>query len=137
MRAARDTFLIFLNDNITGGIPIHAVRRSSTDPNADQLQIGAVNVKFLDPEFNNKVAVQPVAIDIVHDDELTALDWANAVWNLLSIRMYTELKDYTNPASPVNTGYTIYWPDTLRFRQVESPFYAHFHLRIPLYHHIP
>lgn len=136
MRNVRDSFLMFLNDNLGGGIPIHAVRRDLSNPNADQLQLNAVNVQFLDPVFNNHIANQPVAVSVVHEDELTAVDWMTQLWDLLRLRMYTELQDYTNPASPVNTGYTLYWIDTLRFRQVESPFYTHFHLRMPLYYHL-
>jgi hypothetical protein len=126
---------MFLSDNLTS-IPIHAMRRDTNDPNADLMQTGAVNVKFLDPVFDNQVADQPVAIDIVHDDELTALDWTQQLWNLLSTRFYTPLYDYTIPASPVATGQVVFWNRRLRFRQIESPYYSHFHLRMSLNHHL-
>lgn len=135
MRNCRDSFLMFLSDNLAG-IPIHAVRRDSGNPNADLLQTGAINVKFLDPTFDNQVADQPVAIDVLHDDELTALDWTQQLWNLLSTRFFTEMYDYTNPASPVATGYVIFWNRRLRFRQLESPYYSHFHIRMSLNFHL-
>jgi hypothetical protein len=136
MRKARETFLMFLKDNLDSSIGnnLHAVRFDINNPNTSLIQNNAVNITFSDPVFHNKVADQPVHIDVCHEDELTALDWCRAIWDLMSIRMYTELKDYTNPASPTFPGGVIFWRDTIRFRSVDSPFYSHLHARLSLYH---
>jgi hypothetical protein len=56
------------------------------------------------------------------------------VWDILSARMFTEVKDYTVPASPTLAGGMIFWSDKIRFRSVDSPFYSHLHARMSLRH---
>lgn len=135
MRNVRDSFLVFLRDNLSG-LTVNAVRRDIADPNKDLLQQNSVNVKFLSPNYDLQVADQPVSIDILNDNELTALDCVNQVWTLLSTRFYTEIYDYTTVASPVNTGYVMFWNSKMRFSEVPSPYYSHFKCRLSLNHHL-
>lgn len=135
MRNVRDSFLVFLNANLPG-LVINPIRRDITNPNADLLETNAVNIKFLSPTYDNEIADQPVSIDVLNDNELVALDWATQVWNLLSTRFYTPIYDYTVPASPVNTGYVVFWGQKMKFTDVQSPFYSHLHCRLSLNHHI-
>lgn len=135
MRNSRDSFLVFLNTNLPS-LPIHPVRRDSNNPDADIYQVNAINVKFLSPIFDNQVSKQPVSIDIIHDDELTALDWSQQFWTLISTRFYTNILDYTIPASPVATGYMLNWDRVLKFTDVMSPYYSHLHCTMNLNGHL-
>jgi hypothetical protein len=134
VRATRDTFLKFLADNLSE--TIHPVRRDPDKPDSDLLQMGAVNVQFLNPDYSVHVSDQIVSIDVVHENELSALDMATNVWKLLSTRFYTPKYDYTVPSSPVALGDVIFWSEPIRFRPVHSPKYFHLHCRLALKHHI-
>jgi len=134
MRAVRDTFLHFLADNLTG-VTVHPVRREIDRPDSDRLQMNAVNVQFLNIEPRVHVASQMVSIDVINDNELTALDWVSKVWEILNKAFYTPKYDYTVPASPVATGDNIMWePDGVGFRKVTNDYYAHFSCFLELKH---
>jgi hypothetical protein len=135
MRNARDTFLRFLADNLPS-LTVNAIRRDMNDPNSDTLQNNAINIKFLSPTYDNQIAEQPVSIDILNDNELTALDWATQVWNLMSTRFYTPIYDYTTVATPVNTGYVLFWNRKMRFSEIQAPYYSHLNCTITLNHHL-
>lgn len=137
MRATRDTFLHFLADNLTGRT-VWPIRKSSTDPAKSKLKENAVNVQFLTMTQHMHIAGTLVSIDILHQDELTAVDITQEVWQLLSSAFYTPNYDYTNPNSPVATGENIYWDnDSVVFKPIDnSPNYMHFNCTMELRHKI-
>lgn len=134
MRAVRDTFLHFLADNITG-ITLHPVRREIDRPDSDRLQMNAVNVQFLNIDPRIHVSSQTVSIDVIFDDELTALNWVNKVWGVLNKAFYTPKYDYTVSATPVATGTNIMWePEDIGFRPVTTDYYSHYSCLLELKH---
>jgi hypothetical protein len=136
MRNTRDTFLRFLADNLTG-VTVNAVRRDTSRPDGDKLVTNAVNVKFLNENFDVHVPELIAVIDVIHEDELTAEDMVRQVWEVLSARFFTEKYSYSNPSSPVRVAGNVCWDrDAIKFRPINSPFYAHYTCRLPLYHQI-
>jgi|SRR5581483_1827717 len=134
MRNTRDSFLHFLADNLDG-IPVHNIRRDPNKPDADKIQVNAVNVHFLDVAPDTQVGNTTVVIDVINDDELTALSWVNQVWTLLSSAFFTPKLDYSNPESPVSTGTNIMWDrHKVRFRVIVSDFYYHHSCVLTLQH---
>ena len=133
MRATRDTFLHFIADNLTQ-YTVWAVRKSSTDPSRGKLKENAINVQFLTSRPHVHIASQLVSIDVIHAEELTAVDMTQAVWELLSSAFYTPKYDYTNPAAPTLTGQNIYWEkDSVIFRPIDNdPHFMRFNCTMEL-----
>ena len=123
MREARDSFLHFLADNLTG-IEIHPRRFDPNDPSLTFLKEDAINVEFLGLSLGD-VASQQVVLDIIHTDELTAVDWMQTVWSLFKAAFYTPLLDYSS-GSPVSTGKLLYWGRSVSFRRVYEDNYCRY-----------
>ncbi len=134
MRHTRDSFLRFLKDNLPPTVPVHNVRLDQSAPDSDKLQMNAVNVTFLDVNPSVQVGFTQVEIAVIHDDELTALDWVKQVFLLLSAAYFTPRYDYTNPNVPVATGSNIFWDTATDFRQVFGGFYADYRCTLTLRH---
>jgi hypothetical protein len=125
MRAARDTFLRFLGDNL-GSVAIHALRRDSNNPNASNLQMNAVNVHFLD-SFVDSVSYDTAVVDVIFDDENAGVDAIKSVTDILRASYFTPLLDYTVPASPVPIGGTVSWArKDLKFKSIYNESYCHY-----------
>ena len=138
MRNVRDSFLRFLADNLqTSNIPVHNVRRDTDNPDANQLQNNAVNVTFLNANLTTTVSQQVVSVDVVANNELSAIDWATTLWRILSGAFMTPCLDYTNSSSPVPTGTNVFWNRTsIRFRPVADDFFFRYTATFPLETHI-
>lgn len=136
MRATRDTFLHFLYDNL-GPIPVHPVRKDKDNPSLNKLADDSVNVQFLTQRHRVHIGELMVSIDVIHSEELTAVDWTEQVYDLLSSAFYTPKYDYTNPTSPQGTGTNIYWdPDSVNFIPIDNdPFRMHFNCTMSLKTH--
>lgn len=135
MVQVRDTFLHFLADNLTG-IEVHPVRKDPNDPSAELLKLNAVNVEFLGFDLAVDVSGQQVVIDVVNDDERTAVTWVSSLFTLLSAAYYTPKLDYNTPSSPVPTGTNIMWDrKKVRFRKVGNDNYSHFSCVLDLKFH--
>jgi hypothetical protein len=123
MRNCRDTFLHFLADHsYLTGITVHNIRRDSNVPDAAFIQDNAVNVQFVNSDFGSlgHNSRQLVSIDVVHDDELTCLDWASKVASVLQTAGYTPKLDYS-VTPPASLGTNIRWnPDLVRFRPITT-----------------
>jgi hypothetical protein len=132
-RQLRDSFLQLLSTELAG-ITIHPIRRELNRPDAQKPQINAVNVEFTVLETSVQTPEQDVSISVIHEDELTAVDWVNQLTDLLNKRSFTEKYDYTNPASPVRANGLISWPTRLRFRPVFNPFYFNLNCRFSIRH---
>lgn len=136
----RDSFLHFLADNlqpiIVNGlqvsIPVHNVRRDLNTPGNDQLQMEAVNVKFLNTDYSMEVSNLTVSIDVLYSDELQAAGVQDALFTLLKQAAYTPKLDYTNPANPVDVGYTVFWEPAIKFKPIHDMLYIHYHARFVL-----
>jgi hypothetical protein len=127
MRGVRDTFLHFLADSADlNGVSIHPIRQDPENPNAGLLQANAINVQFLDSNATLLLDTYKVSIDVLNDDENTAVDWVEKVKRLLRYAYMTPLLDYSaDPANPVRKGTMLMWSPP-RFRPVTSAPYAHF-----------
>lgn len=135
MRNARDTFTHFLADNLVGPT-VRQVRRDPNDPSADLLKVNAVNLSFLDVRYRPFVSLQQCVIDVIADDENTAVDWVNLVIELLNEAYYTPLLDYSNPSSPVSAGSNLMWDwGAVNFIRVQNPNYTHYSCTLPLKFH--
>lgn len=119
MRYARDTFLHFLSDNLGSAISVHNVRKDTNFPDAVHLTMNAVNVQFIADSPRVGLSDVMVTVDVVYDDELTAVGIASRLFLLLSASGYTPLTNYTNPATPVAIGSNLFWrQDLVKFRPV-------------------
>jgi len=116
MIEVRDTFLHFLADNLVD-IAFHYVRRDSNDPSGELLLRNAVNVEFLGAELNNDLSKWQVAVDIVADDEETAVTMLDEVWKLLKSAFYTPILNGTG---------NIMWDRRIPFRKVDGAYYYQF-----------
>lgn len=139
MRELRDSFLHFLADNLSSsGISVHPIRRDSNNPGTEKLQANCINVQFLNVEPSVQVGNQLVAIDVIHEEELTALDWMETVWDLLSSTFYAPLYDYSDPANPAPLGTNIMWGrNRVRFKPMNSDFYTRYRCEMSLEYHNP
>jgi hypothetical protein len=136
MRYAKDTFLHFLADNLTG-ITIHPVRNDPSDPKSGVPALNAISVTFMNVDPDTQLAAQHVAVDIIADTEAQADLILNACWLVLGASFSTPLLDYSNPAAPVPKGSNkLYWErDRVKFRRVLSDFYCHYTASIKLKFH--
>jgi hypothetical protein len=125
MRNIRDTFIHFLGDNLAG-LTVHNIRNVKDDPSKSLNQIGAVNVHFLNSNYDIIESEQHVTIAILHENELTAQDMEEQVVRLLQQGAYTPLLDYsTNPnGSPVG-NFTLRWSTRVNFRPISAEHYYH------------
>lgn len=131
LRDVRDTFLHFLNDNL-GSIPVHAVRSDPHNPQAEALKLNTVNIQFLNISLDS-IARQQVVIDVLNDNENTAVDWVTSIWQLLRSAFYTPLYNYSTPSSPVAQRSNIMWGQkSVVFRRVASTNYTHYTCILPL-----
>jgi hypothetical protein len=122
MIPARDTFLHLLADNLTS-IPVHNLRRDPDNPGSGRLQSNAVNVEFLMDGLGTVTSTLTAIVDIVHDDERTAVDWVKQVWDILSAALYTKIYDYTS-GTPVATGWNLSWTQPVSFRPIYDELYC-------------
>lgn len=135
MRSARDTFLHYLSDNLSG-LVVNPVRRDSKNPNLSKPKIGAINVNFFNDLLSPHICRLQVSIDALYADEFDAIDAAQRVVKLLQSSAYTPKLDYTDPETPVPTGTNLYWnPYTITFRQVSSDLYFHYCCTLTISHH--
>jgi hypothetical protein len=136
MRQTRDTFLHLLADNLDPSIPVHALRVDSQSPDGNLHQQNAVNVKFLSTSPNWQVGDTLVEIAVMHVDELTALSWTKAVFDIIGAAYYTPKLDYTDPANPIATGTNIFWDRKITFNPVYSENYYDYRCLLTLNHKI-
>jgi hypothetical protein len=127
IRNLRDSFLHFIADNLPA-ITVHPVRFDSTLPASNSLQVTAINIAFHDATYSaGYPSCQFVTLDILHTDELAALDMEEILVALLQKGASTELMDYTDPAAPVQVSTSLaYWnSEQIKFRTVNSVDYFH------------
>jgi hypothetical protein len=127
IRAARDTFLRYLADNLPS-LTIHNIRVDKDDPQLNEIKLNAVNVAFHNADFAgpSELSQTLVTVDIINDDELIAIDQAEQVSQLLFKAAFAPLMDYTVPGSPVQIGNErLFWSLSLRFRPVHAENFFH------------
>lgn len=132
MTHVRNTFLHFLNDNLSSSYPLHVVRVDPSDPSAAVLKMDAVNVEFLDLGYEANMFHQPVAIDVVFDDESTAMAAMTDLWRLFRAAFYTTLYDYSTPSTPVSLGRSVVWDKKVKFVKVSETSYCHYSAMLTL-----
>ncbi len=124
MREAKDTFLTYLNTNLsalTTPVTVHPMRKDPNNPSSASLQINALNVGFGRVEFGISTTCLYAKLDIVCDSEVTAGYITQQTWLLLSTTFYTPLYDYTVPTAPVATGTMLMWKrDRVKFSPVQD-----------------
>jgi hypothetical protein len=138
MHPARDTFLQFLSDNLSPGIAVHNLRRDVNFPDTAQLQMNALNVQFLSDTPSVCISSVSATVDVVYDNELTAIDAATTVYKLLSLSGLIPLLDYTNQAAPpVSLGSNLFWNvDSIKFRSVFGDTYFRYSALMTLSYHL-
>lgn len=130
MRNVRDSFVHYLADNLPH--PVHVLRADSKDPSASRLQLNTINVDFIDlsPSFGN--ATIRVALDVLNDDENTAIDMVQSIWDLFKTSFYTSVVDYSDPAHPELSA-RIWWEQgQTRFTRVATDRYCHYSCNLTL-----
>jgi len=127
IRSLRDTFVKFLNDQLTGLVTVHVITRDPFKVSGSSLRLNALNVKFLGVGISPLIPSQDVVLDIIHSNELSALALVEVVGDLLTRRYYTPLFDYTNPIVPVAVGNSnVYWGRVVPFRSIYNDLYSQF-----------
>jgi hypothetical protein len=135
MRAARDSFLHFLSDNLAG-LEVRNLRRDPDMPELEFIKPNAVNVKFLDVGLSVHVAPLTASIDIAHDSELSAIDLMKQVWSLLSATGYCAQKDYTDPQNPVALNSNLFWDtNSVSFRPISGDLFSRYNCTLTLSYH--
>lgn len=144
IRNMRDTFLHFLADNLPAN-SVHPVRWDKKKPEYNALQVSSLNVTFHDAVYSPKQPTsQFITLDILHDDELAALDLEESVVALLQLGGYTKLLDYSaasggsygstrfgvtsygDPGPQQVSNFLVFWnPESIKFRTVASADYFH------------
>lgn len=126
IRNLRDTFLHFLADNLTGAT-IHPVRASKDQPQYNSLQVGSINITFHDATYSVRApTTQFLTMDILHDDELLALDLEESLIVLLQTGAQALLLDYSGTTPVQVSNSKVFWNvDTIKFRTVASVDYFH------------
>ncbi len=135
VRNCRDTMTHFIHDNLPEYMPCHPVRRDPADRGADVLAINSVNLSFLNITTGNNTTLctQQLVIDVVHEDENTAVDWVDVVLSLLRAAYFTPMLDYTVSTAPADTDTNIMWDKRrLTFKRITSRFYTHYSLLLSL-----
>jgi len=142
MRNVRDSFVHFVADNIaqfSNGqtIPVVALFRSVANPDGEKFKTNSVNISFVGESLSPTVNTTIVELDVIQSDELTAVDWANSLWQLLSATFYTALKDYSqNPSAPVAQGTNIFWNvNSVGFKPIHDDYYFRYNCRLVLQSH--
>lgn len=133
MRNTRDSFLHYLKDNLPS-LRFHAVRTDKDYPGSELLQGNAVNITFTVSVFTPIENEQVVAIDICHENELTALDWASQLSNLLLTAACTEKLDYSSGTGVSAHDGWIYWKPKITFRAVSDLTGFRYSMYLGLYH---
>lgn len=133
MRNSIDSFLMLLSNNLVG-VTIHAMRYDKSKPELSVFQQNALNVSFLDMDFDTGPSSIMVSLDLIYDKDLDAVIAAQTVMALLNTAASTPKLDYTVPASPVPGKGWVFWSTNVKFRQIVADDYAHFSASITLRH---
>lgn len=127
MRAARDTFLRYLADNLPS-LTVHNIRVDKDDPKLNEIMLNAVNVAFHNSDFvgPGELSQALVTVDAIYDDELVAIDAVEQISRVLFTAAFAPLMDYTVPAAPVQiSNERLFWDLSLRFKPVHSENFFH------------
>ena len=138
MRAARDTFLHYLKDNLPS-LTFNNLRVDKQNPKLNEIMVNAVNVAFHNSDFSGPSELSSLlaTVDVINDNELTALDQAEQIANLLFKAAYAPLLDYIVPSSPVQiSNERLFWNLTLRFKPVHSENFFHMSALLHLSVHV-
>jgi len=131
IRNCYDSFLHFLADNLQD-IPVNPVRRQPARANADTLAMNALNVSVMALDQDVHVSILQLSLDVVNDDELTAVDWVDQIWALLNAALMTPKESYKT-GIPVYQGSNLFWNKSIKFLKVHSDFYAHYTCKITIH----
>jgi hypothetical protein len=137
MRAARDTFLHYLADNLPS-LTFHNLRVDKTDPKLNEIMLNAVNVTFHNSDLvgPSDLSNTLVTVDVINDSELAAVDQVEQISQLLFTAAYAPLMDYTNPSAPVQIGSErLFWALTMRFKPVHADNFFHLSALLHLFVH--
>jgi hypothetical protein len=137
MLSAIDSFVSMLNTELASAPPIHWVRVSPNEPEANTLKLDHLNFTVLSIDQRGPLEEILISLDLLSSDERQALTWMTTVRNVLIQQQYAKEKTYTpNPASPVETGKNISWDsDDVRFTVVASDETSvHLNATFPLTH---
>lgn len=126
MRNAVDSFTMFLNNELAG-ITLHRLVNSPDYPDDGLLKQNALNVSFLTTLFDPHINLTQVSLDVLNEDEFTAISWIEQIQDLLSKRYFTPQYNWTNPASPVAVDGNLYWnEDDIIFRRIPVSHYSQY-----------
>ena len=132
MRHCRDSFIEYLRTEVPNDVTVHPIRIDPEYPEYSEFEIDAINVSFFNSNFSVHISHQMASLDLVYKAELTGLDVAQILFNLLS-NNFIQMYDYSNPSSPVLLRSQIYWDmDTVRFVAVPDDKYFHYNCTLDL-----
>lgn len=106
---------------------MHPVRADKDKPQYNTFQIEKLNVTFHDATYGTRQpSTQFLTLDILHGNELDALDIEETVVALLQEGGMTPLMDYSvSPAVQVSNNLVFWNPESIKFRTVASTDYFH------------
>jgi hypothetical protein len=139
MRAARETFLKFVADNLPDYKVVN-VRFDKVHPAHSDFSQNAINIEFIfdRPSVSGPSGLQ-CSIDIIYDDELTAIDAATALWKLLAASEVTPLKSFAADVSnPTLLGTNLRWDSRqVKFNKLVSELFFRYNCHLYLYYYDP
>jgi hypothetical protein len=138
---ARDSFVMMMYTELTyNSITMNYVYQNPQSPETSKLKLNAVNIFFLSDAADGPLFRTTVSIDIIHDNEFTALTWQGIVVEILRKCGYVKKQDYTTPASPTpqtESGY-IYWEaNKIKWDAIPDDEYVHLNATFDLVHYVP
>jgi hypothetical protein len=126
-RAARDTFLHYLSDNLPS-LVFHNMRVDKKNPKLNEIMVNAVNVTFHNTDFSGPSDLSQVlvTVDVIYDSELDAVAAAESITRLLFTAAFAPLMDYTIPSAPVQiSNERLFWNLALNFKPVHADNFFH------------
>lgn len=120
----RATFLHYLADNLSD-LTVWNIRFDKNNTAQNEPQVNAVNVTFhnIDLTGPSETNEALVTVDVIYDDELTAVAAAEEVANLLFTAAYAPLKDYSLSIPVQISNKLIFWKLSIKFRPVHADNY--------------
>jgi hypothetical protein len=135
MLNASDSFIQYLATELSP-LPVYWWRAGDIEGHAGFLKQDALNVKLMGFWEDGSIEMCLVSLDLLGSNERELLANLKTLRDALLSAQYVAERDFTNVASPVETGRNISWEARkVRFISVRTPSgarYAHYNATFPL-----
>lgn len=134
---AKDSFAMFLATALANeSIPFQWLMKDPTDPSLARLKINAVNLYYLSEYSSDTLDVLRVSVDIIQQNERTALIWQDFLTNLFRTGGIIKNKKYTvDPSNPTDEYGNVFWDiRDMNWVIIAADDYCHYNCTFDLNH---